>query len=43
MNECRCNERLKTNAEEFTRLAYTGLPGGPEHLKIKTRLIDEKI
>jgi hypothetical protein len=29
-------------AEEFTRLAYTGLLGGLEHLKIVTRLIDEK-
>ena len=39
--ECRCDERLKTKAEEFTRLTYTGLIGGLEHLKIKTRLIDE--
>jgi hypothetical protein len=31
--ECRC---------ESTRLAYTGLLGELEHLKIKTRLIDEK-
>jgi hypothetical protein len=23
--ECRCDERLKTKAEESTRLAYTGL------------------
>jgi len=41
--ECRCDERLKTKAKEFTRLAYTGLLGGLEHLKIETRLIDEKI
>jgi hypothetical protein len=41
--ECRCDERLKTKAEEFTRLAYTGLLGGLEHLKIETRLINEKI
>ncbi len=40
--ECRCYERLKTKGEESTRLAYTGLLGGLEHLKIKTRLIDEK-
>ncbi len=47
--ECRCDERLKTKAEEFTRLTYTqcmssvtGLLGGLEHLKIETRLIDEK-
>ena len=35
-------ERLKTKAEESTRLAYTGLFGELEHLKIKTRLIEEK-
>ena len=39
--ECRCDERLKTKAEESTRLAYTGLFRELEHLKIKTRLIDE--
>ena len=43
VKECRCNESLKTKAEEFTRLAYTGLLGGLEHLKIETRLLDEKI
>jgi hypothetical protein len=42
MHECRCDERLKTEVEEFTCLAYTGLLGGLEHLKIETRLIDEK-
>ena len=41
IHECRCDERLKTEVEEFTRLAYTGLLGGLEHLKIETRLIDE--
>ena len=40
--ECRCDERLKTKVEESTRLAYTGLFGELEHLKTKTRLIDEK-
>ncbi len=40
--ECRYNERLKTKGEEFTRFTYTGLLGGLEHLKIETRLIDEK-
>jgi hypothetical protein len=40
-HECRCDERLKTKAEESTRLAYTGFLGELEHLKIKTRLIDE--
>ncbi len=42
MCECRCDERLKTNTEEFTRLGYTGLFGGLEHLKMETRLTDEK-
>jgi hypothetical protein len=42
INECRCDERLKTNVEEFVRLEYTGLHGGLEHLKIETRSIDEK-
>jgi hypothetical protein len=41
--ECRCDERLKDKAEESTRLAYTGLRGGLEHLKIVTRLIDERL
>ena len=35
-------ERLKTKAEGSTRLVYTGLHGGLEHLKIETRLIDER-
>jgi hypothetical protein len=33
---------MKVKVEEFTRLTYTGLYGGLEHLKIETRLIDEK-
>jgi hypothetical protein len=32
----------KTKDEESTRLVYTGFHGELEHLKIKTRLIDEK-
>jgi len=40
--ECRCDERLQTTTKEFTRLTYTGLNGGLEHLKIETRLIDER-
>jgi hypothetical protein len=40
--ECWCDERLKAKAEGSTRLAYTGLRGGLEHLKIETRLIDER-
>ncbi len=39
--DCRCDERLKTKAEESTRLGYTGLLEELEHLKIKTRFIDE--
>ncbi len=39
--ECRCDERLKTKTEKYTRLVYTGLHGELEHLKIMTRLIDE--
>ncbi len=41
MYECRCDERLKTKSEKSTRLTYTGLFGELEHLKIKTRLINE--
>jgi hypothetical protein len=41
MYECRCDERLKTKDEKSTRLVYTRLFGELEHLKIKTRLIDE--
>jgi len=33
----------ETKTKEFTRLVYTGLIGGLEHLKIETRLINEKI
>ncbi len=40
--EYRCDERLKTKNEESTRLADTGLVVELEHLKTKTRLIDEK-
>jgi hypothetical protein len=40
--EYRCDERLKTKTEESTRLGDTGLVVELEHLKIETRLIDEK-
>jgi hypothetical protein len=40
--EYRCDERLKTKNEEFTRLSYTGLVLELEHRKTKTRLKDEK-
>ena len=39
---CRCDERLQTKTKDFTRLVYTGLVVELEHLKMKTRLIDEK-
>ncbi len=42
MYECRCDERLKDKPERSTRLVYTGFRGGLEHLKIETRLIDER-
>ncbi len=42
MYECRCDERLRTKTKEFTLLTYTGLVVELEHLKIETRLIDEK-
>ncbi len=40
--ECRCDKRLQTKTNEFTLLVYTGLVVELEHLKIETRLIDEK-
>ena len=40
--DCRCDERLKTKAETSTRLVYTGLIGELEHLKIETRVINER-
>jgi hypothetical protein len=39
---CRCNERLNAKTDGSTRLAYTGLCWGLEHLKIETGLIDER-
>ena len=41
--ECRCDERLQTNTKEVTHLVYTGLVVELEHLKIKTRLTNEKL
>jgi hypothetical protein len=40
--ECRCDERLKDKTERSTLLGYNVLSGGQGHLKIKTRLTDEK-
>jgi hypothetical protein len=40
-----CDERLRLRRvkdEGSTRLTYTGLRGGLEHLKIETRLRDER-
>ena len=42
MYVCRCNERLETKTEGSTLLTYTGLNRGLEHLKIETRLRDER-
>jgi hypothetical protein len=42
IQEYRCDERLKTKAEESTRLTFIGLIGELEHLKIKIWLKDEK-
>jgi hypothetical protein len=42
-NEYRCDERLKTKAEESTCLTCTGLYEELEHLKTETRLIRAKI
>ena len=39
--ECRCDERLRGTGEGSTRLGYTGLCGGLEHLMIETRLRHE--
>ncbi len=40
--EFQCDERLKPKGEKSTYLTYTGLIGELEHLKIETRLIDDK-
>jgi hypothetical protein len=40
MYECRCDGILQT--KRFTLLSYTGLVVELEHLKIKTRLTNEK-
>jgi hypothetical protein len=40
--EYRCDERPKTKNEESTRLTDTGLVVELEHIKTKSRLIDEK-
>ncbi len=41
INECQCDERLKTRVEESTRLTCPRLVAELEHLKLETRLIDE--
>ncbi len=42
VHECRCNKRLNAKTERSTRLVYTGLCTGLEHLKIETRLSGER-
>ena len=42
MYEYRCDERLRAKAEGSTLLAYTGLRGRLEHLKIETTFRDER-
>ena len=45
MFKYRCDERLKGKDEGsilHIRLTHTGFRGGLEHLKIETRLIDER-
>ncbi len=43
IHKCLCDERLKSKGGGSTRLTYTGLRGGLEHLKIETRLINERL
>jgi hypothetical protein len=43
IHECRCDERLRGKPEGSTRLTYTGLPVGLEHLKIETSLWDKRV
>ena len=40
--ECRYDERLKAKTEGSTRLTYTVFRGGLEHLKIETKLINQR-
>jgi hypothetical protein len=42
MYECRCDERPRPKVDGYTLLGYTVLCGGLEHLKIETRLRDER-
>ena len=40
--ECRCDERLKAQVEGSTCFSYTGLREGLEHIKIETKLTNER-
>ena len=40
--ECRCDERLKTKSKGSGCLTWTGLCEELEHLKIETKLINER-
>ncbi len=42
IHECRCDERPKGKDEGSICLGYTGLCEGLEHLKIETKLINER-
>ena len=42
MYEYRCDERLKSKVEGSTHLVYTGFHKGLEHMKMETRLINER-
>ncbi len=41
-NDCWCEKRLKVKVKGSTHLTYNRLCGGLEHLKIETRLIDDR-
>jgi hypothetical protein len=41
MSVAGCDERLRVKAEGSTRLVYTGLGGGLEHLKIETKDVSD--
>jgi hypothetical protein len=43
LNECRCDERLKTKGEESTRLSYTGLHGELEHPVVLPRMLPTRV
>jgi hypothetical protein len=42
IDECRCDERLQTKTKKYTHLSYTRLVVELEHVKIKTKLTNQK-